>query len=61
MYFVCLLKINRLSVIFSDRKRMSVILRTPEGEIKLLIKGAVSFGYVIQVGDVFCYLGYGDL
>ena len=29
--------------IFSDRKRMSVILRTPEGEIKLLIKGAVSF------------------
>ena len=36
LYYCCMF-------VFSDRKRMSVILRTPEGEIKLLIKGAVSF------------------
>lgn len=30
------------SFIFSTRKRMSVVVRTPEGKIKLYCKGAVS-------------------
>ena len=31
--------------IFSTRKRMSVVVRTPEGKIKLYCKGAVSTIY----------------
>ena len=47
--------------VFSDRKRMSVILRTSGGEIKLLIKGAVSCETSVDLVLDSCCLGFCDL
>lgn len=36
---------------YSDRKRMSVIARTPSGQLRLYCKGAVSISGVVGLAD----------
>jgi len=42
----------------STRKRMSVIVRMPDGRIKLMIKGAVCVSCIIMFGKTcYCKIG----
>lgn len=44
-----------VSFFYSNRKRMSVVVRTPDGKLRLYCKGAVSIPPVIECTTVYSH------